>query len=106
MSDGSDIPTRLNTQNTSIIPNIPSPFDISAPPLKKMTNMNRFWISLVLFCVSFSVQAKRPVSPNGKLSLKVKDQGFVLYAGRQVVLEMPSIGYEGMTVKKPKLKLV
>ncbi len=66
--------------------------------------MKKLFLILLLLTSTFTVFARPVVSPNGKLSLKTKDQGMVLYAGRQIVLEMPSIGYEGMIVKKPKMK--
>ncbi|MBO4821470.1 MAG: glycoside hydrolase family 97 protein [Prevotella sp.] len=65
--------------------------------------MNRFWISLVLFCVSFSVQAKRPVSPNGKLSVETTGQGMVVYHGQQKVLDIPVMAM-GTDTKPLKLK--
>ncbi len=53
---------------------------------------------------ALTMQARPAVSPNGKLTLKPQGNGLVLYADRQNVLEMPTLGYEGMPVRKLKLK--
>ena len=52
---------------------------------------------LLLLCLTIaqSGMAKKAVSPNGLLSLQPHDDGFVVAYKGQVVLNIPSVGYEG-----------
>ena len=67
--------------------------------------MKRFFGWLAIASLVLIANAQPGVSPNGKLSVQVKDQGLSLRYGGQQVLEIPTVGYEGATAK-PKLKFV
>ena len=58
----------------------------------------RTLLGLVLMMLSLSALSQRVSSPNGKLTLKSKDSGYVVYYGKQAVLEIPVVGMEGVDV--------
>ena len=55
-------------------------------------------LGLVLMMLSLNALSQRVSSPNGKLTLKSKDSGYVVYYGKQAVLEIPVVGMEGVDV--------
>ncbi len=59
---------------------------------------------LLLCCASLGAMSGKIVSPNGKLSLTEKGEGWVMSYEGKTLLEMPSIGLEGMKVSG-KLRL-
>lgn len=58
----------------------------------------RIVMGLVLMMLSLNALSQRVSSPNGKLTLKSKDSGYVVYYGKQAVLEIPVVGMEGVDV--------
>lgn len=58
----------------------------------------RIVLGLVLMMLSLNALSQHVSSPNGKLTLKSKDSGYVVYYGKQAVLEIPVVGMEGVDV--------
>ena len=60
-------------------------------------------LGLVLMMLSLNALSQRVSSPNGKLTLKSKDSGYVVYYGKQAVLEQ---FYEILPIGAPLVMMV
>ena len=57
--------------------------------------MRRLLLSTVLSALAVSMSAQQVVSPNGRLSASIKDNGLTISYKQQPVLDIPVVGYEG-----------
>lgn len=67
--------------------------------------MKKFVLCLVLVGLMVPALAQKPTSPNGKLSLETVGEGLRLYYQNQPVLDIPEVGFEGVS-SKPALSFV
>ena len=58
----------------------------------------------VFFSCLLCSAAPRMTSPNGRVAIEPKGEGFVITCGQQPVLEVPAVGYEGVEYKLSKFK--
>lgn len=56
---------------------------------------------LFLCCASLSALAAKTTSPNGKLELKEKGEGWTVIYNGKPLMELPAIGLDGMNVSGP-----
>ena len=61
--------------------------------------MKRLFMWLALAGMIMTATAKRAASPNGKLTVVTKAGGLVVNYGKQPVLEIPVLGFEGLTTE-------
>ena len=74
--------------------------------ISDMTIRHRYFFATVavfFFCLLCSA-APRMTSPNGRVAIEPKGEGFVITCGQQPVLEVPALGYDGMQQKLSKFK--
>ena len=67
--------------------------------------MRKFFILLAMAGLMMPAIAQRPVSPNGKIAVEASDNGLRLYYQNQPVLDIPEVGFEGVS-SKPALTFV
>ena len=67
--------------------------------------MKMFVLCLALVGLMVPALAQKPTSPNGKLSLETVGEGLRLSYQNQPVLDIPEIGFEGVSAK-PEFRFV
>ena len=63
--------------------------------------MRRLFIVIALACLTLQASAQQMISPNGRITANLNNGGLTVSFNQKQVLDIPVVGFEGMTTPQP-----
>lgn len=63
--------------------------------------MRRLFIVIALACLTLQASAQQMISPNGRITANLNNGGLTISFNQKQVLDIPVVGFEGMTTPQP-----